>query len=157
MAEWRISQKDTVDLINCFNQHECLWNYKSLLYKTNALKRKSWEEIANQFQKSVDEVLVKRKIKCLRTMYSYSFQIMQLSLFYKWIFLVFLFHSNPSRQELVVVAYSYATWLQMKCLDTICPPNEKIKISDMKSDIKSEINMSRGDSVLRYKFSHKVL
>ncbi|XP_055839552.1 uncharacterized protein LOC129907397 [Episyrphus balteatus] len=67
MNEWRISQEETKTLIQMYKDKECLWNYKSHLYKRTDLKKKAWEAMSAVFQKDLNEI--KKKIKHLRSAY----------------------------------------------------------------------------------------
>ncbi|XP_037828185.1 uncharacterized protein LOC119616091 isoform X2 [Lucilia sericata] len=58
---------DIRQLIHHYKQYDCLWNFNSPDYKNKSSKQEAWSEIANYFQKDVNEV--KRKVKYLRTAY----------------------------------------------------------------------------------------
>ncbi|XP_065356706.1 uncharacterized protein LOC135951063 isoform X2 [Calliphora vicina] len=58
---------DIKELIHHYKQYDCLWNYNSPDYKSKTAKQQAWTEIADYFQKDVNEV--KRKVKYLRSAY----------------------------------------------------------------------------------------
>lgn len=52
------------DIIEVVKQHEMLWNSNNPNYRNNDLRMKEWEEVANHFNVSVEDI--KRKWKALR-------------------------------------------------------------------------------------------
>lgn len=58
---------DIKELIQHYKQYDCLWDINSPDYKNHGTKYQAWKDIANYFNKDVEEV--KRKVRYLRAAY----------------------------------------------------------------------------------------
>ncbi|XP_055919040.1 uncharacterized protein LOC129951058 [Eupeodes corollae] len=67
MSDWRLQRDEVKKLISAYKKHKCLWDYRSNEYKLHDLKMQAWQKLGKMFGK--EGHIVKRKIKCLRSVY----------------------------------------------------------------------------------------
>ena len=61
--EW--SNEKSLQLIDLYRGHECLWNPKIVDYKNRVKKVDAWNEICTQFVPKLDVIELKKKMESL--------------------------------------------------------------------------------------------